>query len=379
MSLNLDQVFAAGDFGEAALENAVRRQDNCRAIGDKKGIAMGLISAAEALVALGRLEEAQTAVTEAATVCSEARFEEGRAAALNTSVKVQIKLAHDKEELVELVDAAADAIRRFQKVGHRKGEAVSTLTLSSLYLAMDRPELAIKHAKAALASFVALRDTHFRLQAHRMLKDSYMAKKYPDRERALQEMHTALALAEAEGDRAKMATCRHSIAEVEAQGKNFQKAIAYLTESRRLFSEVGSDRGQATVLATLVDLHCSTGLYVEAVMFGKDWVSFCRKAGDTFNEGMALVKLGKILLENASHDKARQLAETALTVFAGIGNKAGTAAAQDLLDAANRAKATEEFGRALHKVSDLVHTPTTLIIDPNLNKRMGRAYVSLQT
>jgi len=132
-------------------------------------------------------------------------------------------------------------------------------------------------------------------------------------------------------------------------------------------------------LATLVDLHCSVGMYVEAVMFGKNWVTLCRKAGDNFNEGMALVKLGRIMLENANCDKATQLAETALAIFAEIGNTTGTKAARDLLDSANRAKAIEEIGQALHKVADLVHIPTALIIDPNLNKRMGRAYVSLHS
>mmetsp|Transcript_131594 Transcript_131594/g.256357 ORF Transcript_131594/g.256357 Transcript_131594/m.256357 type:complete len:380 (-) Transcript_131594:75-1214(-) len=379
MPLNLDQVFAAGDFAEAALENALRRQDDCLATGDKKGRAMALITSAEALVALGRLKEAQTAVAQAKTVCSEISFEEGRAAALNTSVKLQIKLASDDEELVEFVDTATDAIRRFHEIGHRKGEAVSTLTLSRLYLAMHRAEPAVKYAKTAHALFVELRDTSFRLQSHHMLKDCYMAKQHPDRERALQEMHAALALAEAEGDRAKMATCMHSIAEIEARGNSFHKALASLKESRRLFAEVRSDRGQAIVLATLVDLYCSAGMYVEAVTHGKDWVTLCHKAGDNFTEGMALVKLGKIMLESAHYDKATQLAEAAQAVFAGVGNTTGTEVAQDLLDTVNRAKASEEIGRTLYKVADLMHVPTSLIIDPNLNKRMGRAYVSFHS
>eukprot|EP00415_Alexandrium_ostenfeldii_P001236 UN1236 len=130
------------------------------------------------------------------------------------------------------------------------------------------------------------------------------------------------------------------------------------------------------VLETLMGLYLEADMFFEAVKVGQDRISIFHDAGDMHSEGYALVKLGQVLLENEAHEKASTLAQAALGIFAGLSNMDGLQAAKGLLDGAKHASSVEEIGIAMAKASDYMHVPTTLVVDPGLNKRMNESYAT---
>mmetsp|Transcript_7927 Transcript_7927/g.25215 ORF Transcript_7927/g.25215 Transcript_7927/m.25215 type:complete len:178 (-) Transcript_7927:129-662(-) len=173
-----------------------------------------------------------------------------------------------------------------------------------------------------------------------------------------------------------MGQSMHTIATVEIKGGDYKKASEALAKAKALFAEVPDYKGMAKVLETLMGLYLEAGMFFEAVKVGQERCSIFNSAGDMHSEGFALVKLGEVLLENEAHEKASALAQAALGIFASISNMDGLQAAKTLLDGAKHAASVEEIGIALAKASDYTHIPTTLVVDPGLNKRMNAQYVT---
>eukprot|EP00418_Pyrodinium_bahamense_P051124 CAMPEP_0179183036 /NCGR_PEP_ID=MMETSP0796-20121207/90700_1 /TAXON_ID=73915 /ORGANISM="Pyrodinium bahamense, Strain pbaha01" /LENGTH=125 /DNA_ID=CAMNT_0020886889 /DNA_START=96 /DNA_END=469 /DNA_ORIENTATION=+ len=125
MAMELEQVFVLDESADGALGTAHQKMDLARASGDERARALCLIKAADALVQMDRPDEAMGYVSEGMGLCSEMKFEEGRAAAMIVMSKVHAKKGRDEEELEEAMDSATDALKLSRKLGFRKGEAVA--------------------------------------------------------------------------------------------------------------------------------------------------------------------------------------------------------------------------------------------------------------
>eukprot|EP00408_Alexandrium_pacificum_P005881 CAMPEP_0171210140 /NCGR_PEP_ID=MMETSP0790-20130122/28954_1 /TAXON_ID=2925 /ORGANISM="Alexandrium catenella, Strain OF101" /LENGTH=85 /DNA_ID=CAMNT_0011675765 /DNA_START=62 /DNA_END=316 /DNA_ORIENTATION=- len=83
MAMELDQVFVIDETPEEAVGAAYAKMDAARATGDERGRALCLIKAGEALAMMGDVNGAWGSAAEAMSLCSDMKFEEGRAAATN--------------------------------------------------------------------------------------------------------------------------------------------------------------------------------------------------------------------------------------------------------------------------------------------------------
>mmetsp|Transcript_44649 Transcript_44649/g.124162 ORF Transcript_44649/g.124162 Transcript_44649/m.124162 type:complete len:380 (-) Transcript_44649:111-1250(-) len=376
MSFGLDQVFILGESPAEALGIAEQKREASMATGDERGRVLGLVKAAEAFALMGRTDEAQGYSSEALGVCGEMKFEEGRAAAMNSMTKALVAKGGDAEDLEEALDSGMDTLKLSRKIGFRKGEAVALLTLSGVYHAMQNSAQAVKYGKEALTLFAELGEQTGMAVAYEALMGAYLVKSPPEASRAAKQVQKAYAIYESMNDTEKMARCMHTMATVEIKGADYKKASEAFAKSRALYVQAGDIYGHAMVLESLMGLYLQADMYFEAMKVGQDRVSLFHDAGDMSGEGYALVKLGQAYLQYEDHDKAEQVAQKALGTFAAISDIDGMTQAKTLLDDAKQAQSVESIGIALSKVQDFVHIPATLIVDPGLTKRVGEAYMS---
>jgi len=372
MAMELDQVFVLDESLEEALGVAHQKMDTARASGDERGRALCLIKAADALVQMGRPDEAMGYVMEGMAMCSEMKFEEGRAAATNVVAKIHTKKGKDEEELEEAMDSATDALKLFRKLGYRKGEAVALTTLSGVYQACKKATPAIKHAKEALAVFAELGEKRAMAETYDTVKSAYLIKQPAETLLAAKQVHKAAALYEELGDKVKQASCMHTAAVVEKA--DVKKAAECLHRARDLFAEAGDHRGQGMVLETIMGMLLDGCMYSQAVKVGKDRVAMFEESGDVAEQARAMLKLGEVYMNNSDCDRASKIANVAMGIFGGVGDMEGMKSAKDLMDGAKHAMAVEEIETSVAKCSDAMHVPKTLLVDPGLNKRITGAF-----
>lgn len=374
MALELDQVFVIEEGPEDALGAAYQKMDTARASGDERSRALCLIKAADALVQLGRVDEASGHLSEASWTCGEMKFEEGRAACMNVTAKVHTKKGGDEEELEEALDSANDALKLFRKLGFRKGEAAALTTLAGVYLASKKAVLAIKSAKEALAILAELGEKRAMAVVYDSVKAAYLAKSPPESFLAAKQVEKAVAIYKDLGDKAKEAAGMHSLAMVEKGAGDVKKAADALQKAKELFAEAGDTRGESLVLDTVMGMLVDGGLYFDAIKVGKQRIMLFHNSGDASEEARAMVALGDVMMKNDDHEKAAKLAENALGIFAGVNDMDGLKSAKEMLDGAKHAKAVEEIETSISKVSPGMHVPKTLLVDPGLNKRITGAW-----
>merc|ERR1739845_310579 len=124
----------------------------------------------------------------------------------------------------------------------------------------------------------------------------------------------------------------------------------------------------------LVDMMKAEGKYVEAVKLAKERTSALHDAGDMSKEAYSLLKLGELLLDSGANVKAGKVAEVALGMFAGMNDMGGMKAGKELMDGAKQAALVADIEVTLTSASEYMHIPTTLVVDPGLNKRIQERY-----
>merc|ERR1740129_190161 len=294
---------------------------------------------------LDRVDEAMHFVGEAMAICTEIKYEEGRAAAMNVIAKAHVKRGGDEEELEEAMDSATDSLKLFRKLGSRKGEAVALCTLSSVYCASKKAAPAIKHAKEALAIFAELGEKRSMAEVYHMVKDAYLAKTPAESFLAAKQVSKAAALYQELGDKNKEAGCLLTMATVEKNAGDVKKAAESLQKSLDMYSE--------------------------AIKVAKRRVALAQASGDSGAEGFALMKLGDVALKNGDHERAAKAAEVAMGIVGNSGMYGEMGQAKELMDGAEHAKKVEEIETTVAKARGSIHVPTHIIVDPELNKRVN--------
>merc|ERR1712037_183200 len=112
----------------------------------------------------------------------------------------------------------------------------------------------------------------------------------------------------------------------------------------------------------------------EAIKLAKEKVTTLHDAGDMRGETYALLKLGEIFLKGGENARAGKVAEVALSSFAEMNDMEGMKAGKELMDGAKQAKLVEDITVTLSQASDYMHIPSTLVVDPGLNKRIQERY-----
>merc|ERR1712061_363567 len=176
------------------------------------------------------------------------------------------------------------------------------------------------------------------------------------------------------GDKRMEAKATLTLAKVEVAGGDAAKATAAATSAKGLFMEAGDTKGMGDTYDVLIDMMKAEGKYADALKLAKERTSTFHDAGDMNGEAYSLLKLGELLLESGETVKAGKVAEAALGMFAGMNDMGGMKAGKELMDGAANAKTVEAIEVTLSAASEYMHIPTSLIVDPGLNKRIQEKY-----
>lgn len=370
MAFELDQVFIIDEEADVAMGVAMQKQQAAQGAGDERGRALGLIKAADAYVLMDMVDQAWGQVSEALAICNEMKYEEGRAAAMNVMTKIHVKKGKDEEELEEALDSAMDTLKLFRKLGHRKGEAVALNTLSSVHHASKKAALSIQAAKESLAIFAELGEKRAMAEIYHSVMAGYMATTPPQYFLAAKQLSKAAALYEELGDKSKQAKCMNLVAGVESKAGDTKKAAEAVQKSQALYAEAGDTKGQAAALKTAMTMLIDGGMYLEALKVGRQRVTLFVNSGESWEQANALMELADVMMKNDDWDKAAKCAEVAMGLYATQNYMEGMTNARAVMDGAKHAKAADEIEVSIAKAASGMHVPSTIIVDPGLNKRI---------
>uniref|UniRef100_A0A7S3S5H3 Uncharacterized protein n=1 Tax=Strombidinopsis acuminata TaxID=141414 RepID=A0A7S3S5H3_9SPIT len=366
MNFDINSVFVVTESPEEAWAMADSKKQASERSGDKRGKALALIKATEALVLMMKLDVAANQVMEAQAICEELKYEEGRAAAMNAMAKIYVASGGDEEDIERGEDLVQDALVIFRKLGNKRGEAATLMTLSGVMAAMQNFEAAIKAAKDAQALFQEIGDRGAVAALYHEISKVHVLK--ANTSSAIKALLKARAIQIELGDKRKEGECMLAVGKVEAAGRDAAKATAALTTAGELFKEAGDHKGAASAMNVRMDMHLEAKRIVEAVAAAKLVVTINHDAGDLKGEAEGLTKLAEILLNNENVAQAYKLAETAAKIAASVQDRAGIEKAYDMLAKCKNGRLKQEIKESIKTYEGLANYPVDPIIEPGLNK-----------
>merc|ERR1712050_37845 len=152
------------------------------------------------------------------------------------------------------------------------------------------------------------------------------------------------------------------------------KATAAVELAKALFMEAGDTPGMAEAADVAITMLKEEGKTMEALKLAKAKVAALHDAGDMYSEAYGLLKLAELLLDIGEPDKAGKVAEVALGMFAGMNDMGGMKQGKELMDGAKQASLVKDIEMTLGAASEDMHIPSSLIVDPGLNKRIQERY-----
>ncbi len=126
-------------------------------------------------------------------------------------------------------DLLREADRLSAEVGDEEGRAYGLLLLAQLYLATDRPELALDTLRDARTLFVRLEDRRGRARV--LFHVARVYREFGDLRRAIKAIDAATGVAEANSDRSLLARCLYLQGELALRRRAFREASDKLTSA----------------------------------------------------------------------------------------------------------------------------------------------------
>jgi tetratricopeptide (TPR) repeat protein len=259
-----------------------------------------------------------------------------------------------------------------QKASWKKGEAVALSSCAMVYYAMGKPDKGISFAKQALSIFSEIGEFKGVAATYILLKDGYLLK--GDTASGAVLTKKAAGVYAGMGDKRMEAKMMLALAKVEVAGKDFAKVTAAVDAAKAAFLEAGDTNSMSEAADVLIDYMKEEGNTAEAIKLAKAKITSLHDTGDMSTEAYALLKLGGLLLDSGSPEMAGKVAEVALGMFAGMNDMGGMKQGKELMDGAKQAKLVMDIESTLGAASEYMHIPSTLIVDPGLNKRIQERY-----
>ncbi|MGO8877882.1 MAG: CHAT domain-containing tetratricopeptide repeat protein [Desulfomonilaceae bacterium] len=253
--------------------------------------------------------------------CCAQTKEEG-IAIFNEALKLddQAKTDEDQKKAIEKYE---QALTVFQRVGNKKGQAVTTNNLGNLYNSSESYEKAAEYHQKSLAI---------------------------ERQRA--------------NPRGEAITLNNLGIVYESWGKK-EKAVEFFQNSLHIFRQFQDTSHEAEVLNHLGNVHRSLGQYEKAVEFYQNSLELARHLRNTQDEGIALNNLGIVYKSWGQNEKAVEYYEKSLALDRQFKNPGG------------EAKVLGNLGLVYHSWGQnekaLEYFQESLAIERRLNNRAGEA------
>lgn len=172
----------------------------------------------------------------------------GRAALEAAALRVEAAILRTLGQ-TDYEDLLRDADRLSASEGDEQGRAYGLLLMAQLFLATDRPELALETLKDARALFVRLEDRRGRGRV--LFHMARVYREFGDLRRAMKAIDAAHGVAEANSDRGLMARCLYLMGEFALRRRAFKEAQERLTQA---WTELDAAEDKMLQVYTLIAL-----------------------------------------------------------------------------------------------------------------------------
>jgi tetratricopeptide (TPR) repeat protein len=200
----------------------------------------------------------------------------------------------------------------YRQIGDRRGEALATGALATIFRFQGLPDTALHHAKLALDLVIAAGDRHIEAQLRNGIAVIHLAQ--GSTAEAESWFESALQLARATGD-----THREAVVLREMSQLYSDRALEYLAAAHDMFERLGDERCLAYTLLRMGQVHATRRDSNQTAAVLTRAAALFQRDGDRMGEASCWQLLGELDIGYANRDAARVHLGRALALWQTFG------------------------------------------------------------
>ncbi len=230
----------------------------------------------------------------------------------------------DKVSLEQAIVKYKEALKLWQEVGDRRGEATTLNNIGSVYSDLGDNQQALRYYKQAFPLRQQVGDR--RGEAATLNNIGVVYADLGDNQQALKYYNDALPLRQQVGNRGGAATTLNNIGSVYSDLGNNQKALEYYKDALDLMLAVGDRRGKAVTLNNIGVAYSDLGDNQQALTYYNDALDLMRAVGDRRREAVTLNNIGVAHADLGDDKQALKYYQEARSLSQDVGDRRGEAA-----------------------------------------------------
>jgi CHAT domain-containing protein len=271
-----------------------------------------------------------------------------------------------KASLQQAIIKYKEALKLWQQVGDRSGEAITLTNIGSVYSTLGDKQQALTYYNQALPLYRAVGDRSG--EATTLNNIGLVCSDLGNKQQAMTYYNQALPLRRAVGDRRGEATTLTNIGLVYSNLGEQQQALTYYNQALPLLRAVGDRRGEATTLNNIGLVYSNLGEQQQALTYYNQALPLRRAVGDRRGEGNTLTNIGAVYSTLGDKQQALTYYNQALPLRRAVGDRGGEATTLNNIgkvyaDLGNKQQALTYYNQALllmRAVGDRGNEATTL-------------------
>lgn len=353
------------DGAPAALDDANNAIKAAEAKGDFKAKVAGLLRLADVHLKQKDSKSVESVLDEAGKLCRRLKFDEGKAYMLIMQAKLELWYGSAEEA----VSWSRDALKLFKKDDNDRATAFASNVHAFVLSAAGKAQEGMSCAKEALQLYQKLGEKTLEVGLLRLLMDMFT--QAGDTLRAgLVGWEIVKVVSESGGEKkhkVKLAEIIQSIANIEFQGNDLEKAMAAAEEACSLYQKAGNAEGEAAMMKVMMNVYLKKDKFYEGIEVAKAIVQLYHEAGlgGKFVGG-ALMDLATVYMHGDSYDEATVAASQADQMFKMAQDADGMKLAETMLQELSMEQRKRNIKVVLEMNRHrLGHIPTNLVIAPD--------------
>ncbi len=215
------------------------------------------------------------------------------------------------------------ALKIYQRIGNRQGEAASLGNLGIAYDSLGEYQKAIAFYDQSLEIQRQIGDRQGEAGSLNSLGVVYYS--LGEYQQAIAFLQQSLEITRQIGDRQGEAASLNDLGNVYYSLGEYQQAIAFQQQSLEIKRQIGDRRGEAGSLGNLGNAYFSLGEYQQAISFQQQSLEITRQIGDRGGDASSLNGLGNVYYSLGEYQKAIAFYQQSLEITRQIGDRGGEA------------------------------------------------------
>jgi CHAT domain-containing protein/Flp pilus assembly protein TadD len=229
----------------------------------------------------------------------------------------------DKASLQQAIVKLKEAVKLWQQVGDRRGEAGTLIGIGVVYRDLGDKQQALTYYNQALPLYSAVGDRGG--EANTLNNIGVVYRDLGDKQQALTYYNQALPLKRAVGDRRGEAGTLNNIGLVYSDLGEQQQALTYYNQALPLKRAVGDRGGEANTLNNIGNVYSALGEQQQALTYYNQALPLRRAVGDRGGEADTLMDIGTVYSALGEQQQALTYYNQALPLYRAVGDRRGEA------------------------------------------------------